>query len=396
MDSTRNGRRAQQRGFVLLQAAILLAVMGSFASLAVDVGIFHTAKAELQCAADSAALAAAAVIHDGGTTFAATQEAYAYAEANPVSGEKLTASAIDVTYGGYANGQFVPGGTPVQAVKVQLKRTTANGNPVRLYCSQLIGLYSVDAYATSVVKIRQATPPYNLVGIDSASFGSIGVLAKIDGRIVSNGNVSIGYPLGLLVGVQGEARSWGGITRKGTLAGISGSVAKLQDQLQYPSVTLPAANNNAQIATYLNGSGDLTVLVSAVIPSGVYVVRDLNILAGIAVRLDGPVTFYVTRNFNLGAAVNLLGNTNFSPSNFKVRIAPGGSVNFLAPVLVPLNLDLYAPDSPIFIGVGISAFKGRLIGKTLDIALPVIGSFTEDQSLLDAIEDLPNLAIAHL
>lgn len=393
MSNNSEWRVARKSGLVLIQSALLITVIGIFASLAVDLGIFETAKTELQRSSDAAALAAGAVLNAGGTVADASAEAITYARANLVTGQQLPITAIDVSFGSYVAGVFTPGTPSPDAVRVVLKRTAATGNPVRLYCSQIIGLYTIDLWAASVVKTRTPPPDYNLVGIDSATFGSLGVLAQIKGRFVSNGPVTIGYPLGLLVGVQGDARSWGDTTKKGALAAISGSVSKLSDQLQYDSVSLPSHNDNANITALLNSSGDLNVIVSAVIPAGTYVVRDLNLLAGVAVRLDGPVTFYVTRSFNIGVAVNLLGNTNFSPANFKIRVAPGGSVNFLAPILVPLNMDLYAPDSAIHIGVGINAFKGRIIGKTLDIMLPVIGTITEDRSLGDALEDAAKLAL---
>ena len=394
MGSANKRPSIRRRGVILVQGMLLVVVVSAIASFSVDVGIFETAKAELQRSADAAALAGAAVLHAGGTQFDATAEVVSYAQANTIGGEKVKTGAIETTFGAFVNNTFTPGLLPTEGVRVRLLRTNSLGNPIRLYCSQLFGLYSVDVSAASVVKIRPAQPPYNIVGIDHVVFGSLGVLAKVNGRIVSNGDVSIGYPLGLLVNVTNEARSFGGQTKIGSLASVGGSTSKLTDQLVYPSVVLPAANDNGLIASYLNSSGDFNAVVSAVIPAGKYVVRDLNILAGVAIRLDGPVTFYVTRNFNIGAAVNLLGNTSFSASNFRVRVLPGGSVFFLATILAPLNIDLYAPDSNIQILVGLSSFNGRLIGKTLDIALPLMGQFTEDQLLSAADSDLPAIAVA--
>jgi len=43
-------------------------------------------------------------------------------------------------------------------------------------------------------------------------------------------------------------------------------------------------------------------------------------------------------------------------------------------------MDVYAPDSPITVGVGVNHYSGA-VGKTLDVSLPVLGRISEDQSL---------------
>jgi hypothetical protein len=100
-------------------------------------------------------------------------------------------------------------------------------------------------------------------------------------------------------------------------------------------VTVPTSHRNARLGSYLSGAGDFTMLLGASVPAGTYVVRNLNLLAGVAVDVEGPVTFYVTRSVNLAAGVNLFGSTSTDAANFKVRVADGGSVNFLANLLTP-------------------------------------------------------------
>lgn len=388
-----NSRHVRKRGILLVQGALLVVVVSAVASLAVDIGIFHTAKAELQRAADAAALAGAAVLHDGGTQPQAVAEIFSYTQSNTVEGEPMPAAAVQITFGGYTNGQFVPDQTPTEAVRVRLLRTAAAGKPVRLFCSQIFGLYEIDAAGESTVRIHERQPKYNLVGIDQVSFNSLGVLAQVNGRLVSNGNVNVGYPLGLMVSVSGEARSFSGQTKVGTLAAVGGATNKLTEKLSYPSVAAPQSNNNAALGLMINALGDLNIVASISIPAGTYVVRDLTMLAGVNVRLEGPVTFYVQRNFSIGVAVNLLGNTSFDASNFKVRVLPGGCVTFLASILTPLNMDLYAPDSDVVIVTAVSSFKGRIIGKTLSINLPALGQFVEDQTLPPLDVDVPTLAL---
>ncbi len=96
-----------------------------------------------------------------------------------------------------------------------------------------------------------------------------------------------------------------------------------------------------------------------------------------AVNVAGPAVFYVTGSLNLAAGVDLLGAPNADPANFTVNVTDGGTVHFLASLLTPVAMVLYAPHSDVVIAVGVNRFTGTLVGKTLDIALPVLGSFVE-------------------
>lgn len=393
MQNTVHTRQVRQRGFALIQSIFIIVVSMAMSSLAIDVGIFMTARCELQRTADAAALAAADAFAVDGNATTARLTALEYVTANPVNGTVVLPSAVTVTFGHRESGTFAADVMPYNAVKVCINRTRAAGTAVKLYCSDLFGVASVDARATAVSRVTPPGSTYNLVGIEWANFGSIGVLAGINGRVASNGNITIGMPLGIFTGVQGDVRSWNGTVKVGSLAYVTGSTARLSEELNYPSVHLPTRNDNSRLGAMLDGGGNLTTAVGASIPAGTYVVNNLTILAGVALRLDGPVTFYVKGACNIAASVNLLGNSNMSPSNFKVRVLPGGQVNFLANLLVPLNMDLYAPDSDIVVAVGVNQFKGRLIGRTLNIVLPVAGSFVEDRTLVDALEGARQAAL---
>ena len=385
-------RFVRNRGSILLQTLGAMAVLMGMTSLSVDLGAYHTAKAELQRAADAAALAASSQIEVSGTL--AATEARSYVEANAVGGCKLDPGAVTVQTGRWENEVFLPTSVgPLNAVSVTLRRTRATNNPVNLFFAKLVGVESIDVSATAIAYIKPKASPYNFVGVDSVKFTSLDVLNSVTGRVVSNGDINIGYPLGLLVGVVGDVRSYAGITKKGPLAAITGTTAPLSEKLVYPSVVLPATNNNDQIAAYLNASGDFTAVAAAYIPGGTYVVRDLNFVASLIVHLQGPVTFYVTRNANFAVTANLLGNTTFDPSNLAIRVCPGGAVNFIAPLLVPLRMDLYAPDTDITILVPVTNFKGRMIGKTLTIAVPLLSRFEEDQALGDPQPKMSRLTL---
>lgn len=361
------------RGSILPACLTSVMLLSVLASLAVDVGVYMTAKAELQAAANA--------MEKGLSPYPAGIQ---LARENTLNTNlSLPLQAIHIRTGRWENGVFIERSYEQNAVRVTLYRTEEHQNPVPLFFAGLLGLNSVNISASAVASVRPKVPEYNFVGIDEVRFSSLGVLARIKGRVVSNGDIDIGCPLGLWVGVLGDARSWGGRIRKGMLAGITGSTKPLPDELVYPSVQVPLHNNNDRIAAYLDSQGDFNSMLITSIPSGTYVVRDLNLLANVVVRLEGPVTFYVLRHFNMGATVNLLGNAHFSPSMFKVRVAPGGKVHFLANLLSPLNMDLYAPDTEVDIAVGINRYYGRLIAKRLHILLPVLGEFEEARNLDD-------------
>lgn len=379
------------RGGILPACLVCVTLLSVLASLAVDVGIYMTAKAELQAAADAAALAAAHEMEKG---LSPHSVAIKFARDNiPNSQLLLPQPAIQIRLGRWEDGVFVESPYDQNSIRVTLYRAQEYQNPVPLFFAGLLGLHSIDIQASAVASIRPRAPEYNFVGINEVYFSSLGVLARIKGRVVSNGDIHIGQPLGLLVGVLGDARSWGGRVRKGMLAGITGSTRPLPDELVYPSVQLPLRSDNDKIRPYLDSQGDFNGLTFTSIPSGTYVVRDLNLLANVMVRLEGPVTFYVTRHFNMAATVNLLGNPNFSPSMFKVRVAPGGEVHFLANLLSPLNMDLYAPDTEVDIAVGINRYYGRLIAKRLHILLPVLGEFEEARNLDDPNAGCPTVCL---
>jgi hypothetical protein len=368
------------RATALVQAMVAVVCMGGFTSFSVDVGLYLNTKMELQRTADAAAMAGVSELRSGGDAASAAVQAKAYVKSNAVIGQPLDDSGVAVTCGAWKNGVFVANGTPLDAVQVRLRRSTASGNPVPLMFAKMVGINSVDASAVSVARVKPE-PPFKIAGIDSASFSSLGVFARVNGRIVSNGDVSIGYPLGLFVGVNGDARSYAGSTRVGSMAQVTGSTARLDDALNYVSVRAPASNDNAKIAAYLDASNNFNAVGVVDIPAGVYVVRDLNLLAGLFVRLQGEVTFYVTHAFNLAVNVNLLGSTTFDAKNFKVRVVSGATVSFLGVLLSTLIIDLYAPDSDVTIAVALPGYRGRLVAKRLTIAVPAVATFEEDQTL---------------
>lgn len=378
------------RGFAGLYMIAILIVVTALVSFAVDYGRVQLASAQLLYAAEGAARSAGASLAGGDV--AARSAAIECAALNRCDGTPVALSDGDIEFGTWDETEqaFSPVGSAssANAVRVTARRTSTSGGQIPLLFASVLGAIGCNAQGLAVVKVDR-TNLQGLIGLDEVRFSSLGVLSQIQGDIASNGNIYVGVPLGLLVSVDGDARSYRGTTFKGTLAGITGSKSALSDELVCPSVSLPIENNNGQISSYLNAAGDFNALVSATIPSGTYVVRDLNLVAGLNVNLQGPVTFYVTRDVNIAIGVNLFGNSSFAPSHFKVRVASGGCVNFLANLLTPVCMDLYAPDSDINVAVTVTSFRGRLVGKTVLIAVPALSRF----NMQDTPTDGPKLTL---
>src|SRR5882762_9903258 len=99
--------RRGERGSVLAMSAISMLALLLATGLAVDVSHFYTAKAELQNAADAAALAAASQLNStsGGIQMAVTEATKTLN--NYDFNNAVTISGADVTFGANLNGAYV-------------------------------------------------------------------------------------------------------------------------------------------------------------------------------------------------------------------------------------------------------------------------------------------------
>ncbi len=171
-----HARDTRRRGVILLLTAVMLVFMVGLLALAIDVGYLEVAKAQLQQAADAAALAAAAELIDnnaltgvpnlsGGITNARSM-AVQYAAANPVCLAVPTVdpnssnnTAGDVVIGYLSNpsshSQAFDFSNPNQsnAVQVTVQRTTTENGEVKLFFARIFGSnsYAVRATATAAM-----------------------------------------------------------------------------------------------------------------------------------------------------------------------------------------------------------------------------------------------------
>lgn len=108
--------QGRRRGVVVVQVAVLLTVLLGFVALTVDVGLMYNTKAELQAAADAAALAGAATLYteDGLVDpYGSASTAQSVAGSHLAAGLPVTLATGDIAIGRYddpldPNAVFVP------------------------------------------------------------------------------------------------------------------------------------------------------------------------------------------------------------------------------------------------------------------------------------------------
>ena len=162
-----------RRASVLTQTVMFGSAVGvGMAALAVDTGLMYSSKAELQNAADAAALAAASQL--GTTTDAqamAGAEAAAFSSLNKVAGNYSDLMQSDVVFGhAVLNGtkfDFNPGDLPYDAVRVTLRRDqTAADGPVSMLFGKALGVEgaNLQASATAMLTPRDISIVIDLSG----------------------------------------------------------------------------------------------------------------------------------------------------------------------------------------------------------------------------------------
>jgi hypothetical protein len=122
-------------------------------TIAIDVGMFMTARSQAQNAADAGALAGAIALafddpNDQSASGPATQNAITAAQLNQVINQTVDVVPTDVTF------PLGPSGEP--RVRVNVFRTTARGNPVSTLIGQAFGVYDVDIAASATAEASLA------------------------------------------------------------------------------------------------------------------------------------------------------------------------------------------------------------------------------------------------
>ena len=365
--------RRERQGNIVVLSAFLMIVMMALAAFAVDVGYIAEARTQLQKSADASALAAAAKLPSlASATFAATGTA-------TLNKTTITPSlkSSDIVYGWWDRQTATfyspkPVGRPYNAVKITLRRTAANGNPLGLFFGRVLGTHTTDVTATAIgFGDRGLCGPF--IGIEGASADGNVTTDSFDSMVGeydsdtagNNGSLCSDGPITVAgdATINGDVRAGEGetVTINGN-ADITGEIGNRTKQLNLPSVDPSAAegnNNNSSLTRYrdplgggwidpIDHQGDFSLEGGIIydLPPGTYYFRDMKMTGNSQLNISGSTKIYVTGeidfhggtaiNNNTGLANNLWINVT-GPDDAKIN---GGT---------ELYGVIYAPDSDVAI-----------------------------------------------
>ncbi len=142
-----SSRSRRQRGFTLVFCAIGMVVFILFAGLAIDLGVYFTARTSAQHAADAGALAGAfSLVNDPTSPQPAAAQDAAVIVANQ---HKILATQVSI------NPTAVSVDLANRRVTVTVPRTAASNNPIPVYFVRIIGITGLDLRATATAEANQ-------------------------------------------------------------------------------------------------------------------------------------------------------------------------------------------------------------------------------------------------
>lgn len=191
MDATRFLKRMNQKGIAIIYLAILLVALIGISALVIDFGYRHMVKAQLQNAADSAALAGASKLKSTITGYdpndpvqtAARTEAKSFASSNkaasiPVVIDDDTSNDLkvnnDITVGHWNQilGKYSASGKPVNAIQVRTRRTQGSPKgPINTFLGTIFGsqFSTLDVKAEAIAATPVRPGSYIAICIDSCT-----------------------------------------------------------------------------------------------------------------------------------------------------------------------------------------------------------------------------------
>jgi Flp pilus assembly protein TadG len=375
-------------------------LMMALAAFAVDIGYIAEARTQLQKSADASALAAAVKLP---SLSSATLAATSTATANKTTITPALKTS-DVVYG-YWNRHTAtftspkPVGRPYNAVKITLRRTAANGNPLGLFFGRVLGTHTTDVTATAIgYGDRGLCGPFIGIqgvtasgGIYTDSFDSYdGAYDPYNhnemGSLCSDGNITVGGD----AEVNGDVRAGelSTVTINGSSTDVSGQIGNRVTPLDLPPVDATAAsitNDNDGLPSYkppmsgwikpLNlGTGDFTLQGGAEynLPPGTYYFHDMKLVGGSILNILGPTKIYLTGNFDREGGAIINNNTQIA-ANLSIYMT-GGDAHISSDNV--FYGTFYAPNTDIFYS-GTADFYGAMVGKTLQIQGDATGHYDE-------------------
>ena len=364
-----------RRGSTVVYVIVAMTAFTALVSLAVDLGHARLVKAQLQCAADAAARYAATGLSASVTT--AQNNAVSAAAANNADGASVSVDPNnDVDFGTWSGGTFTiltgAARSNANAVRVWVRRTAANGNPVSLSFGGLIGKNTCDVQVSAIASYK-AQGGAGIIGLSSLtttgssiadSYNSSNGLysagtARANSMVASNGSISLSGG----TTIYGKASPGPGSTVTGGT--VTGSRTPLTSPLNESNVSAGSyatTNDDANISADMNGSDfNLSGGGTATISSGHYYVNNFIISGGSSLVINGAVTFYVT------GKVDVSGGSIAAtvPSDLQINVIGTGKVVFSGGS--GFTVDVYAPQSDVTLSGGSNVY-GAVVGNTVLIS----------------------------
>lgn len=145
---------ARRRGTVIVLVAVVLVALTAMLALAVDIGYLYVVRADLQKAADAAALAGASGLSVGQDE--AFRRAREYAAKNYADGNPVALEPLDMQLGLWdpETREFTPveasPGARVNAMRVVPRLNEDRGNAVALFFANVLGIHSADVSVSAM------------------------------------------------------------------------------------------------------------------------------------------------------------------------------------------------------------------------------------------------------
>ena len=379
----------KRRGNVLVMAAVLMAVVFAFAALSIDIGYVVVANAELQNAADSAAMAGAAHLRDGPAQARAL--AIALAANNSAANDDVAVAASDIELGKWdedtATFTVLAAAQESQAdaVRVSCSRLSASGNPLSLFFAPMLGRDTADVTVTATARVKPSRCGLfigiNKVAISGGSYtdsynSANGVYnpasAGNEGHVCSDGSITLSsssYVDGNALPGDGESVSMSGSSF------VTGSTDPRSEPLNLSPVDFgDSATNNDNSGIpfsdggeepYDSGNGEFKLSGGdhVELPPGTYYFSKFTLSGGSSITVTDATVIYCVGDFV--ASGSSIANTSQIPTNLQVFCTGGkvdisGGSDFYGAV--------YAPTSKVVRSSGSNNVYGSLIGLELTLS----------------------------
>jgi Flp pilus assembly protein TadG len=331
----------ESTGAVLVFMAVMMAVFVSLAVMAVDVGKLYVAEADLQAAADAAALAGASQLSNADTTTVRTQAKNFAVRNMPSATYGTVLKDADVVRGSWdtAAKTFTPGGT-VNAVRVTTRLSSANSNAVHLTFGGILNTSSSNVTAHAVA-VGLSTGTGCALGLDPSASQTILVEAlaqlNLDGcGVYSNSTSKSAIECALLGSIVGPAVAVGGVSQFLSGCGTSRKTGAPVAADPYASVSntppancLPGGTVNQPV---------LTLPHTLPLSPGRYC-GGIDVENGSTLNLS-PGVYYIDSKFTLenGTTLNATGGvTIILDGTFQMIFAGIVNMNITAPTSGPTS-----------------------------------------------------------